>query len=85
VTALELSRYSSALSPPYFFLFPRLKVFWKDRVSREPRTSLLKRLEPWQTYWKMGSRNASKSFMNVGKSVSLSKRTTLKETLCKEK
>jgi hypothetical protein len=27
VTALELSRYSSALSPPYFFLFPRLKVF----------------------------------------------------------
>jgi hypothetical protein len=57
---------------PPIFSFPVSvirKLFWKDNDLREVRKSLRKWREHWQRHRKMVSRNASKGFMNVGKSV----------------
>jgi hypothetical protein len=79
----EHKPYFPALSLPDFSLFPKLKLFWRGNDSQVPRKYLQKWQEHWQRYRITVSRNASKSFKNVGKSVSLPKGTTLKEMLYK--
>jgi hypothetical protein len=55
------------------------ELFWEDNDSRVPRDSLQKWREHWQRYRKMVSRNASKRFTNVEKSMLLPIRNILKE------
>jgi hypothetical protein len=79
VTALVHPPYSPDLSPPNFSCSRGRKNYLKGQQLRAPRKSLQKQQEHYQT----NRGNSSKSFKNVGKSVSLPKGTTLKEMLCK--
>jgi hypothetical protein len=86
VMALQHSPHFLEESSSSSILFPGLECVKKKRtmIRKCQGKSLQKWWEHWQRNHKMDSRNASKSFRNVCKSVSLPKGTTLKEILCKQ-
>jgi hypothetical protein len=69
---------------PYFLDFSSPDFRLSGTKMCSGRTTVCKNQEShWQKDREMFSRNATKSFMIIGKSRSLPKGTTLKEVLCK--
>ncbi|KAJ4444102.1 hypothetical protein ANN_05891 [Periplaneta americana] len=80
ITALDHPPYSPDLSPPDYFLFPRLKSHLKGRRFNAEEV-IANATRALRGFHKMTSRPASRNSTRVGKSVLLRKATILKGML----